>query len=338
MLQDLRRGDGLKTREVFELLGQLDKRPTSVADQKRIIGYVQLTDVDGSGTIDFFEFLQLMRLVMEHDTKCVRAREMELISTTKFHPDEVDALREAFDQFDTSGHINLTLAQLKRLFDKAPGKDHGLLLDREKMLIVTELFKQVDNASAKCRTPNLKKHCAETQCVDFGEFCVLVNLLSHHPKFDMSYFWRGVMRRCGITKWMQYRQPSADEVRGRWELTMLERHTQNFIVQMMHEEHKRSDEHPRPLLFDPHRVPSSKKTSSNRFTRATWELLEADEETSVRRESKSGRISEGIPPEPAKKPGHHVQHESKDSKKRSPKGSPSQGNTGRKMNRAGTGV
>ena len=47
--------------------------------------------MDASGTIDFFEFLQLLRLVMEHEAKCARAREMALRELTEFTPYQVPA-------------------------------------------------------------------------------------------------------------------------------------------------------------------------------------------------------------------------------------------------------
>ena len=48
----------------------IELEQTKVEDQQRVIGYIKLADVDGSGTIDFLEFLQLLRLVMECDTLC----------------------------------------------------------------------------------------------------------------------------------------------------------------------------------------------------------------------------------------------------------------------------
>ena len=47
--------------------------------------------MDASGTIDFFEFLQLLRLVMEHEAKCARAREMALRELTEFTPYQAPA-------------------------------------------------------------------------------------------------------------------------------------------------------------------------------------------------------------------------------------------------------
>merc|ERR1711924_73915 len=93
----------------------MNRRPDTVDNQKRVIGYIQLTDIDRSGTIDFWEFLQLLRLEMEHVTHGSRAIEMMLVKGSCLSPFEVDALREVFSQFDTKKELSLTLQSVKRV-------------------------------------------------------------------------------------------------------------------------------------------------------------------------------------------------------------------------------
>jgi Ca2+-binding EF-hand superfamily protein len=174
-------GDGLKTREVFELLGALKKRPESLDDQKRVIVYIKKSDVDGSGTIDFFEFLMLLRMLLEDVARIKASREQNLIRQTGYTPVQIDSLREAFDMFDQKDDRTLTLAQMKKLFENCLGPKKGVTLDRSQMTKLSEIVKA---STAKCRSAiaagdsedsgMLTSVQRDELTVDLGEFCFVM--------------------------------------------------------------------------------------------------------------------------------------------------------------------
>jgi Ca2+-binding EF-hand superfamily protein len=227
-------GQGLKTRQVFDLLGALNSRPESVQDQQRVIGYIKITDVDGSGTIDFLEFLQLLRLVQEHETRIMRMREMDLIHSTGMTPQQIDGLREVFAQFDTKRALVLSLADIKKAFDQ--GTKDGFQFDRPKMVILSDAVKEADTRAARIRFNPKKPGCGQTLCTDFGEFCILVHILVQQKAAELPGIrnaFEAIVKRSGIEKWIEKRMACSDEVRGRWELMMLRRHIQTFYQNMM---------------------------------------------------------------------------------------------------------
>jgi Ca2+-binding EF-hand superfamily protein len=274
-------GQGLKTRQVFELLGALSCRPETVEDQQRVIGYIKLTDVDGSGTIDFLEFLQLLRLVMEYDTKRQRSREMDLIHSTGMTPQQIDGLREAFDQFDTKRSLVLNLGAIKRLFDKGGGADNSYAFDRAKMQVLTDSLRDTDARAARIRIRSKKASCQESLNCDFGEFCVLVHILVVNKgelldgPSGIRKAFDGLVKRSGLDKWMEKRMANGDEIRGRWEVMMLERHIQTFYQNMMGNDLKvtpRNDETQRPPHFNADKIP--KRMTKYRGNDVSWRLLE----------------------------------------------------------------
>jgi hypothetical protein len=128
-------------------------------------------------------------------------------------------------------------------------------------------------------------------CTDFGEFCVLISTLTTGKKIPgVEKAFEGIVRRSGLKRWMDARTPCADEVRGRWEVMMLERHIQTFMKSMMGAQYKltpRSDERAPPPMFNADKVPARMKKT--RSTQVDWALLEEHEEkpaAPVRRESK----------------------------------------------------
>lgn len=276
------KGDGLKTRQVFELLGALSCRPETVEDQQRVIGYIKLADVDGSGTIDFLEFLQLLRLVMEYDTKRMRSREMDLIHSTGMTPDQIDGLREAFEQFDTKKSLSLNLGAIKRLFDKGAGSGKGFTFDRQRMVILTDSLREAENRVSKIRMNMKKQGCGQSLVTDFGEFCVLVHVLVAHKADalsgadgDITKAFDGLVNRSGLEAWVAKRSAPYDEIRGRWELMMLERHV-NVFYQHMISDFKvtpRDDSTPRPVFFNADKAPR-RMTTAHRTVEVTWKLLE----------------------------------------------------------------
>ena len=72
---------------------------------------------------------------LRYDTKRMRSREMDLIHSTGMTPDQIDGLREAFEQFDTKKSLSLNLGAIKRLFDKGAGSGKGFTFDRQRMVL-----------------------------------------------------------------------------------------------------------------------------------------------------------------------------------------------------------
>jgi hypothetical protein len=277
-------GGGLKTRQVFELLGELNNRPTSIEDQKRVIGYIALTDVDKSGTIDFYEFLQLLRLVMEHDTNVSRAREMSLVKACRFSPFEVDALREVYDQFDLQRQLQLGLQQLKRLFEKGPQGGMGRAITKDEVKSMQLILKSVEHKAKKAFHGDQEiKGCSERMSVDFGEFTMLTKEILDHRTVDLvKQISVVVQTRSGLEKFCGRRRPYPDELRGRWELKMFERHTHVFFRRVMEDSYyvtPRSDEKPQIPIFDPEKVPAYVRSKA-KFdpNTVTWKLLEDSED------------------------------------------------------------
>jgi Ca2+-binding EF-hand superfamily protein len=274
-------GQGLKTRQVFELLGTLACRPETVEDQQRVIGYIKMTDVDGSGTIDFLEFLQLLRLVMEYDTRRFRSREMDLIHSTGMTPQQIDGLREAFEQFDVKRSLALNLGVIKRLFDKGCGTGNGFQFDRQKMVVLTDALRDTEMRVAKIRINSKKQGCGQSLATDFGEFCCLVHILVAIKGDELGGVsgirkaFEGLVKRSGLEKWVETRTPNADEIRGRWEVMMLSRHTQTFFQNMMGSQlvvTPREDTNPRPPHFNAEKIP--RRMTKHKLMEVNWKLLE----------------------------------------------------------------
>jgi Ca2+-binding EF-hand superfamily protein len=275
------KGEGLKTRQVFEVLGLMNRAPDSVDEQKRVITYIQITDIDRSGTIDFWEFLQLLRLEMEYVAHMSRAKEMDLVKGSGLSPYEVDALHEVFTQFDTKKDLSLTLQQVKHAFESGPLKEEDRKqFGRDDMKEMNNnAFKAVEQriVSDGLRPPG--SGLSKKGCVDFGEFCYLVNeLQAGHSRIDCNKAVDAIYRdRSGLKRWVEKRPPSPDELRGRWELHMLERHFQCFYREIMGKHFRgtpRQDSEVPVPLFDPSKVPSAGESAA---AEVTWAQLEDDD-------------------------------------------------------------
>jgi Ca2+-binding EF-hand superfamily protein len=231
-------GDGLKTREVFDVLGSLGKRPESLDDQKRVIVYIKKSDVDGSGTIDFFEFLMLLRMLLEDVSRIKASREQRLIRQTGYTPVQIDSLREAFDAFDPKDERMLSLAQMKKLFENCLGQKKGVTLDRNQMTSLSEIVKA---CTQKCRdaiasvngedSGMLTTSTRDENTVDLGEFCYVIKEANKKMAPEVQKVITEILDggKSGLAQWWSKRKPCPDELRSRWEVALLERyHTQFY--------------------------------------------------------------------------------------------------------------
>merc|ERR1719238_293587 len=107
------------------------------------------------------------------------------------------------------------------------------------MVVLTDALRETETRVAKIRINSKKQGCGQALACDFGEFCVLVHILVAHKGDQLGGVtgirkaFEGLVKRSGIDNWMQKRMANADEIRGRWEVMMLERHTQTFFQNMM---------------------------------------------------------------------------------------------------------
>lgn len=91
--------------------------------------------------------------------------------------------------------------------------------------------------------------------------------------------------RSGLSKWVLKRDPFPDELRGRWELHMMERHFHFFYRTIMGAEYSvtpRQDDQTPPPMFDASKVPAAKTqsklpASARNQIEVTWSLLEDDD-------------------------------------------------------------
>merc|ERR1719424_1588090 len=92
------------------------------------------------------------------------------------------------------------------------------------------------------------------------------------------------MGRGGLVKWVRNATPSADELRGRWELKMLDRYTHQFLRRMMgtsyHVTPRQDTDPPKPFYTEGNEPPvvrrSSKDLKKSRIGVAeiSWQILE----------------------------------------------------------------
>jgi Ca2+-binding EF-hand superfamily protein len=279
-------GDGLKTREVFEVLGALGKRPESLEDQKRVITYIKKSDVDGSGTIDFFEFLMLLRMLLEDVARIKATREQKLIRQTGYTPVQIDSLREAFDMFDQKDERKLTLAQIKKLFENCLGPKKGVTLDRGQMTALSEVVKA---STTKCREAAttvsgedsgfLSSTTRDELTVDLGEFCFVIKDASKGMSPDVQKVITEMLDggKSGLAQWWGKRKPCPDELRSRWEVALLERYHTQFYRDLLGQSYTPAG-HPRP--FDTGKMAkwTASKVAPDRVAGAgdapTWDIVD----------------------------------------------------------------
>jgi Ca2+-binding EF-hand superfamily protein len=96
-------GGQLTLQELFPLLTELGKEPKTVIQQEKLKSIIDEIDEDGSGEIDFSEFLQLMRRFLDESDAAMLLKEKEMVTRTGFEPEEVSQWRDIFIKFDDDG-------------------------------------------------------------------------------------------------------------------------------------------------------------------------------------------------------------------------------------------
>jgi len=280
-------GDGLKTVDVFKMLGALGKQPISTDDQKRVITYIKKSDVDGGGTIDYFEFLMLLRMMIEDVARIKSRREQRVIRHTGFTPIQVDALREAFDAADPKNERALGLAQMKQVFENLLGPKRGVTLDRNQMTQLSEIVKE---STKKCResigrpkygedTQLLQMTVEDETSVDLGEFCYVMKEAQKKMPEEVRTVIKEMLDggKSGLPQWLSRRNPCPDELRCRWEVSLLDRYITQFYRDLLGNKYVPS---PPPNPFETQKMTkwtASKVPPEKLATSAdapTWDLLD----------------------------------------------------------------
>jgi hypothetical protein len=206
------------------------------------------------------------------------------VKACRFSPFEVDALREVFDQFDLRREMNLNLQALKRLFEKGPQGGMGRAITKDEVKSLQTILKSVAQRARKAfHTDEPSNPCDQRMAVDFGEFSIMVKEILDHRVVDLvKQISVIVQTRSGLEKFCGRRRPYPDELRGRWELKMFERHTHVFFRRVMEESYyvtPRNDEKPQIPIFDPEKVPAYVRSKA-KFdpSTVTWKLLEDSED------------------------------------------------------------
>eukprot|EP00933_Yihiella_yeosuensis_P044822 TRINITY_DN40094_c0_g1_i1.p1 TRINITY_DN40094_c0_g1~~TRINITY_DN40094_c0_g1_i1.p1 ORF type:complete len:410 (-),score=88.92 TRINITY_DN40094_c0_g1_i1:246-1475(-) len=147
-------GAGLRAKELFDILTDLGYEYSTVEEQKELVKMVKEADCDKSGTIDFREFLQLLRKITEKEKLANRTREHRLITTSGMTLEECEEWLDVF-QITAGEEEALQFQDMKGLFEQIEVK-----WDNEGSKQMMAWLREVDeDANGE---------------IDFGEFCCLV--------------------------------------------------------------------------------------------------------------------------------------------------------------------
>jgi len=150
-------GSGLHTRELFDPLGELGFTFTTLLEQNFLIDLVKAVDLDKSGTIDFDEFLHMMRTLYDRNYVSQRKREYSLVVRSGM------ALTECEDWFG-----------LYKVVQSGSESSKGISLSD-----LRDLLERIDltwTYKENLRLTRWLRECDEDSngMIDFGEFCCLV--------------------------------------------------------------------------------------------------------------------------------------------------------------------
>jgi Ca2+-binding EF-hand superfamily protein len=152
-------GGQLTLQELFPLLTELGKEPKTVIQRDKLTAILAEIDEDGSGEIDFSEFLQLMRRFLDESDAEALLKEKEMVKRTKFEPEEVTQWRDIFIKFDSDGSGSFDPQEGKVLLQAV-----GINLNERAMHDrYISLFNEVDED--------------DDGCMDFPEFLFIMRKL-----------------------------------------------------------------------------------------------------------------------------------------------------------------
>mmetsp|Transcript_116877 Transcript_116877/g.268192 ORF Transcript_116877/g.268192 Transcript_116877/m.268192 type:complete len:311 (-) Transcript_116877:62-994(-) len=155
---------GLQTNAMFQLWSALgrDKEIETQEQKEKMIRRIKEVDADLSGTIDFEEFLQLVRLYQTEKDAESRSYIEENIAKSRFVPREVEELREVFAMYDDQGTKELHPSVIRQIM-----KDLGVKLDKK---TTERLLETVDTVMANADNN-------DDGLIDVGEFMIIMREL-----------------------------------------------------------------------------------------------------------------------------------------------------------------
>lgn len=148
-------GEGLKARALWSIFGDMGIHFRTHDEQLWMIETVKEMDKDKSGTIDFDEFCQLVRKIVDKRQQDARSREHSLIVQSGMSFPEAEEWHTIFEIYDEDGSGELALKTIRSLF-----LNIGLKWPNEGNEQLLEMINDMDDN--------------KNGVIDFGEFCGLV--------------------------------------------------------------------------------------------------------------------------------------------------------------------
>jgi len=105
----------IKQTQLRALLAKLFEGTRSKQAQDLVVKVLRDIDEDGSGTVEFFEFLALMRVVRDNEQAEKQEMERKAVEDTKFARDELRQFREVFRTFDTDDSGDMDFDELQQM-------------------------------------------------------------------------------------------------------------------------------------------------------------------------------------------------------------------------------
>eukprot|EP00398_MALV-I-01_sp_L67-1_P000169 gene169-918_t len=132
----------MEIKEMMSLLKDTGRMPTSKQEQTRIKILIDSIDSDGSGTFDFTEFLQLMRVWLNDEKRRDRAREIEVGAKYGNDEDTVEEFRKVFLEYDEKNSGRIDVRGIEALLRSIGITLHGK--DQEKARDIMKRVREAD--------------------------------------------------------------------------------------------------------------------------------------------------------------------------------------------------
>ncbi|CAE8610563.1 unnamed protein product, partial [Polarella glacialis] len=190
-------GSGLKARKLWHIMGSLGFQFCSIGEQKELIQWVKEEDRDRSGSIDFQEFMHLLRRITEKSRLEGRRREHRLISESGMALEEAEEWLGVFQgavgissSAQGQGEASIHIQDMRELFEQI-----GLKWDADSARQMKAWLKEVDEDT--------------NGRIDFGEFCSLVQRMWDSNFADIKRISAEVLAQTAVGKTLDTPRPLA---------------------------------------------------------------------------------------------------------------------------------
>lgn len=166
-------GGQLSIKELMPVLASLGREPKSVIQREKLTKLISDVDSDGSGEIDFREFLQLMRRFIEEAQQEQLRKERGILQKTGFTDEEVAQWRDVFVKFDDDDSGEFDHHEGKKLLQAV-----GVTLnDRNMHEQYMQIFREVDvDKNNQIDFPEFLLMMRKVIQLDFGGLATRTNL------------------------------------------------------------------------------------------------------------------------------------------------------------------